>query len=376
MSKQIRNSFLIIFTSEIIFWGIGIAIWYYFSDKVEEFRFENQNYLWGILIIRIFTPLFLISLVSKQRKLKKYASDSMLKTLVKGASPFRKTLKFEIFLIAMSFFIVAWANPQFGKNERKMKTSGIDIMIALDVSNSMLAKDLSKDRNRLEVAKLGVIQLLKKLKGDRVGVVVFAGTAYNFIPITNDYDYIKTEMLSIDPGMISSQGTAIGSAIETCMKSFEDESKTKKAIIVFTDGENHEDNAKDAAKDAFKTEVKVFTVGMGTPKSVPIPKDKYGRVYHTDKYGKTVLTKLNEKMLQEIAKSGGGVYERANGMSINLDGMLTSLGAIEKSTFKQKKFMEYEDRFQWFLGVGILLLMIEVFISNRVGRRIKKGVVN
>lgn len=366
MNKNIRNSIFIILIAEIIFWSIGIAVWFYFTNKVEEFRFEKPIYLWGVLGVRILILLFLTLISRKSRKLKQYAPKRMLKHLVKGASVVRKTVKFEIYLVGLSFLFIAWANPQFGKNERKMKTSGIDIMIALDVSNSMLAKDLDKDRNRLDVAKLGVIQLLKKLKGDRVGVVVFAGTAYNYIPITNDYDYIRTEMLSIDPGMISSQGTAIGTSIEVAMKSFEEESKTKKAIIVFTDGETHEDKAKESANKAKKEGIKIFTVGMGTAKSVPIPKDKFGRVYHQDKFGNTVLTKLNEPMLQEIARVGGGVYQRAKGTSIDFDGILTSIGSIEKSTFKQKKFMEYEDRFQWFLAIGILLLILEVLLPESV----------
>lgn len=366
MKNKTRNSIFIILLAEIIFWSVGIAVWFYFTNKVEEFRFEHPKYLWGIVGARVLIFFYLMMIGNKSRKLKKYAPKKMLKRLIRGASVVRKTIKFELFLIALSFLFIAWANPQFGKNERKMKTSGIDIMIALDVSNSMLARDLDKNRNRLEVAKLGVIQLLKKLKGDRVGVVVFAGTAYNFIPITNDYDYIKTELLSIDPGMISSQGTAIGTSIEVAMKSFEEESKTKKAIIVFTDGETHEDKANKAANKAKKEGVKIFTVGMGTAKSVPIPKDKYGNVYHTDKNGNTVLTKLNEPMLQQVARVGGGVYQRAKGTSIDFDGILTSLGSIEKSTFKQKKFMEYEDRFQWFLALGILLLVIEVMLPEGV----------
>lgn len=366
MKLSIRNSILLILLIELIFWSIGGAIWYYFTYKVEEFRFEKEELLKWILFSRGLIFLYFINISVKRKRLLKYALPKMLPKLINGASFLRKTLKFELFLLAISFVIIAWANPQFGKNERKMKTSGIDIMIALDVSNSMLAKDLSKDRNRLEVAKLGLIQLLKKLKGDRVGVVVFAGTAYNFIPITNDYDYIKTELLSIDPGMISSQGTAIGKAIDISMKSFEEESQTKKAIIIFTDGESHEDLANKSAEEAYKKEIKVFTVGMGTPKSVPIPKDQYGKVYHQDQYGKTVLTKLNEPMLKEIAKVGGGIYSRANGMSLDFDAMLTSLGSIEKSTFKQKKFMEYEDRFQWFLAIGIILLILEFLLPEKV----------
>jgi Ca-activated chloride channel family protein len=362
LKRQFKNSIITILIAEILFWGIGLAVWYYFDKNVEEFRFEKQEKLWFLVYARAIILIYFLSIKLKASTLNRYGSKAVLPYLVKGISPFKNGLKFTLFLLGVSFLIIGWANPQFGKNERKMKTSGIDIMLALDVSNSMLAKDLDEKRNRLEVAKLGIIQLLKKLKGDRVGVVVFAGTAYNYIPITNDYDYVKMEMLSIDPGMISSQGTAIGAAIETSMASF-DENKTNKAIIVFTDGENHEDNALSSAKDAYKDGIKVFTVGMGTLKAVPIPSKRYGQDYHKDRNGNTVLTKLNEKMLNEIAQKGGGVYERAIRTNINTDRILENIGKIEKSTFKAKMFMEYEDRFQWFLGIGILMLLLDSLIT-------------
>jgi Ca-activated chloride channel family protein len=368
MNKTLKYNIWTILIAEILFWSIGLSVWYYFIKNVEEFRFENKNILWLLVYARAIILIYLLSLQLKKKRLKKYGSKKILKHLVVGVAPLKSALKFGLFLLAISFLIIAWANPQFGKNEKKMNTSGIDIMLALDVSNSMLAKDLDAKRNRLDVAKLGIIQLLKKLKGDRVGVVVFAGTAYNYIPITNDYDYVKLEMLSIDPGMISSQGTAIGSAIETAMASF-DENKTNKAIIIFTDGENHEDNALSSAKDALKEGIKVFTVGMGTPRAVPIPSDEYGQDYHKDKNGNTVLTKLNEQMLADIAKKGGGIYERANRTSINTDKILERIGKIEKSTFKAKTFLEYEDRFQWFLAVGILLLLLDSLITTR--KRVK-----
>jgi Ca-activated chloride channel family protein len=283
---------------------------------------------------------------------------------VKGFSEKKTGFKFVLFLLGLSFIIIAWANPQIGKNEKKMNTSGIDIMICLDISNSMLAKDLSPKRNRLEVAKLGIIQMLKKLKGDRVGVVVFAGSAYSYIPITNDYEYIKLEMMSITPGMLSAQGTAIGTAIETAMTSFE-ENKTNKAILIFTDGENHEDNALESIKEARKKGVKVYTIGMGTTKSVPIPKGNYGNEYHKDKNGNTVLTKLNEKMLKSLAKKGNGLYVRAKRTNVNTDKIIKHIDKIEKTAFKTKKFRQYEDRFQWFLAFGFLLFLLrEVFYRD------------
>lgn len=363
MKYKLQNSILAILICEAIFWLTAGVIYFYFNKYVVEFRFEKPIYLWGLVLIRSLILLFLASYYAKNRKLKKFASRKMRKNLIDGLSTYRIIIKFLLFIYGLSFLIIAWANPQFGKNEKKMKTSGIDIMVALDVSNSMLAKDLDDSRNRLEIAKLSIAKLLRQLKGDRVGIVVFAGTAYNFIPITNDYDYIKTEMLAIDPGMISTQGTALGAAIEVSMQSFEEDSKTQKAIILFTDGENHEDNAVQLAKKAVGEGIKIFTVGMGSNKAAPIP-EKNGKGFHTDQNGNTVLTKLNPEMLQDIAKMGGGIYEQAQRTNVEFDNILTSIGKIEKSTFKQKTFLEYEDRFQWFLSVGLILILFNTILPS------------
>ena len=360
MKKNWIHSLLVLLIFEILFWGVGYFVFQYFTTQVEEFRFENKAFVWYLLGARGLVMLFLVSIFAKKRRLKKYASDQVLEKITKNTSWVKEGLRFSFLMMAISFFIIAWANPQFGKDEKKMKTSGIDIMVCLDVSNSMLAKDLSGNMNRLEVAKLAIKNLLRQLKGDRVGVVVFAGSAYNYIPITNDYDYIKLEMASINPGMMSTQGTAIGAAIETAMTSFED-NKTNKAILVFTDGENHESNALKATKSATKKGVKVYTIGMGTNKSVPIPEGR-GNQFHKDKNGNTVLTKLNEKMLRDIAKEGNGEYVQAQRTKVDTERIIKDISGMEKTKFKEKTFLEYEDRFQWFLAFGMLFLLMNGFI--------------
>jgi Ca-activated chloride channel family protein len=364
MKKNSIHSIIIALISEILFWGLGYFVFQYFTTQVEEFRFENKEFIWYLLGARGLIFLFLVSLFLRKRRLKKYASETVLGKITKHNSYTKEGFRFSFLLIAISFFIIAWANPQFGKDEKKMKTSGIDMMVCLDVSNSMLAKDLSGNMNRLEVAKLAIKNLLKQLKGDRVGVVVFAGSAYNYIPITNDYDYIKLELLSINPGMMSTQGTAIGAAIETAMTSFED-NKTNKAILVFTDGENHESNAIKATKSAVKKGVKIYTIGMGTNKSVPIPKGN-GNQFHKDKNGNTVLTKLNEKMLKDIARKGNGEYVRAQRTKVDTERIIKDISGMEKTKFKEKTFLEYEDRFQWFLGIGMLFLLLNGFIYKYI----------
>jgi len=356
MRFSIRNSVLLVFLSEVIFWVLGCLIYRYFDANVEEFRLEYKDRLVFLYYSRIIILAFVIALWSKKKRLEKYAGSRTLGAMIRNFSTVQRTIKFLFLLWGISLLLIGWCNPQFGKNEKKMKTSGIDIMICLDVSNSMLANDLSQNRDRLEVAKLAINQMLKSLKGDRVGVVVFAGSAYSYIPITNDYDYLKVEMLSINPGMMSTQGTAIGSAIETAMTSFDD-TKTNKAIMIFTDGENHEHDALDAAKDARKKGVKVYTVGMGTTKSVPIPRSN-GRDFHKDKNGRTVLTKLNAGMLRNLATQGGGLYEQAVRTSVNTKKLVEDIDKIEKTKFQEKEFLEYEDRFQWFLAFGFVFLLL------------------
>ena len=360
MKKNWKHSMLIIIIFEITFWGLGYILFQYFTTQVEEFRFENNEFIMFLLGARGLIVLFMLSNYLRKRRLTKYASNNVLKKITKNSSWLKESFRFSFLLIAISFFIIAWANPQFGKDEKKMKTSGIDMMICLDVSNSMLAKDLSGNMNRLEVAKLAIKNLLKQLKGDRVGVVVFAGSAYNYIPITNDYEYIKLELLSINPGMMSTQGTAIGAAIETAMTSFED-NKTNKAILVFTDGETHESNSIKATKLATKKGVKIYTIGMGTNKSVPIPKGN-GNQFHKDRNGNTVLTKLNEKMLKDIAQKGNGEYVRAQRTKVDTESIISDISEMEKTKFKEKTFLEYEDRFQWFLGIGLIFLLLNGFI--------------
>lgn len=364
MKKEWRYNILILLLTELVFWGIGILVYNYFLNNVSEFRIENKEFVWLLLASRILIVLFLLANYRVRKRWKKYAGKgSSLSKIINHFSPIRKVFKFATLLYGISFLMIAWGNPQFGKNEKKMNTSGIDIMVCLDVSNSMLAKDLAGNMNRLEIAKLAIKNLLRQLKGDRVGVVVFAGSAYSYIPITNDYDYIKLELLSINPGMMSTQGTAIGAAIETAMTSF-DKNKTNKAILVFTDGENHEDNAVRSAISAKKAGVKIYTIGMGTNRAVPIPRSENRNDFHKDKNGNTVLTKLNERMLKEIAKKGNGLYERADKTKVNTQLIIDDIDTIEKTTFKEKNFLEYEDRFQWFIAIGLVFLLINGWIGK------------
>lgn len=274
-------------------------------------------------------------------------------------------VKFAFYVLAMLFLLVGLANLQFGTKLDEVKREGVDLMIALDVSNSMLAEDLSP--NRLERAKRAIYQLIEKLHNDRLGIIVFAGDAYVQLPITTDYSSAKLFLETIGTDIVPTQGTAIGSAIELAMESFDFENGTSKSIIVITDGENHEDDASGAAASAYAEGVAVHTIGMGAEKGAPIPIYKNGAQigFRTDNTGNTVVTKLNETMLKDIASAGGGSYVRASNANAGLGIIMNEIDKLEKKEFGSKSIKDYEDRFQAFLIVALILLVIEFFISNR-----------
>jgi Ca-activated chloride channel family protein len=279
---------------------------------------------------------------------------------------FRKLrLKFFLFCLSIIFIIIGLANPQIGSKMEEVKREGVDLMIAIDLSNSMLAEDLQP--NRLMRAKQSISRLIDRLDGDRIGLVVFAGDAYVQLPITTDYSAAKLFLSTINTNIVPTQGTAIGKAIELSINSFDVSNDQNKAIIIITDGENHEDDAIQKAKEAEDMGIFVHTIGMGSAEGGPIPiKNRYGTItsYQKDKSGNTVITKLNEEMLKEIAANGGGSYIRANSTQSGLDALFKEINKMEKKEIGSKVFTDYKDRFQWFLGIALLLLIIESLLRN------------
>lgn len=364
---NLGNALILILIIEVLFWGIAIAAYQYLTSNVEEFRFERNYVLYGLAIIPIIILFYFYSTNWKNKTLLKYADEKLLPYVYEGISSFKSITKFILLRLGLSFIIIAMANPQYGENEKLVESKGIDIMIAIDVSNSMLAEDLQKNYNRLRIAKLSIEKLFDKLHGDRVGIVVFAGDAYKQVPITPDYHVAKMFLKNISTGMISAQGTNIGLAIEKCVTSFDMEDGSNKAIIVFSDGEDHEEEGINAAKEASKKGVKIFTIGMGTKTGVPIPMYRNGiKVGNKkDQDGNTVLTKLNESYLIDISESGSGAYTRANGLNVGIEGIIEQLNAIEKTTMSQEKYTGYDDQYQPYLLIGLLLLMIDFFITDK-----------
>ncbi|MFA6807100.1 MAG: VWA domain-containing protein, partial [Bacteroidales bacterium] len=261
------------------------------------------------------------------------------------------------------FVILGAASPQFGSKLQKVKKEGIELMILLDVSNSMKTEDIVP--SRLEKAKMAISHMIDKLNDDKIGLIVFAGDAYVQLPITTDYSSAKMFLSSVNPKMVPVQGTAIGRAIELGINSFPENTKTSKAMIVITDGENHEDDAVKAAQMAAEKGIYVHTIGMGLETGGPIPSNAANGEYVKDDKGNPVISKLDEKMLQEIASAGNGMYIRANNSTVGLQRLLTEVSNMQKSVLEERIYSDYSEKYQYFLLVGILLVMLEFVILGR-----------
>jgi len=275
-----------------------------------------------------------------------------------------------LFITAYTLLIIGAADPQVGSKMEEVKRKGADLMILLDVSNSMLSQDLAP--NRLENAKRAIAQLIDNMHDDRIGLIVFAGQAYVQLPITTDYSAAKLFLNTINTNMVPTQGTAIGAAIDLGMKSFDFKDGTGKAMIIITDGENHEDDAVAAAKSAADRDVSVHVIGVGSVNGAPVPVYENGHQvgFHTDSAGKTVVSKLNEDMCKEISAAGGGSYVRATNANSGLGIVMDQIAKIQRKTVDTKSYKDFEDRFQFFLGIALLLLIIEFFISTRKNARL------
>ena len=329
-------------------------------------RYENIELLYLLGLIPIFVLIFYFLLKWKKNAIKKFGNTTLIKKLTPLSSIFRLKVKFCIFILALTFIIIGLSNPQVGSKMEEVKRKGVDLVIAIDLSNSMLSEDLQP--NRLQRAKQAISRLIDRLEGDRIGLVVFAGDAYLQLPITTDYSAAKLFLSTINTNIISNQGTAIGKAIDLSLNSFDLENTQNKAIIIITDGENHEDNAVEIAKNSKQKGVFIHTVGMGSKEGGPIPiKNNSGNLkgYQKDKKGNTVITKLNEEMLEEIAKAGGGSYIRANNTTSGLNALFNEINKMEKKEIGSKIFTDYKDRFQIFIGIAIFLLILDLFMMNK-----------
>lgn len=329
------------------------------------FRFGNPEYLYLFLIIPVLILLFGFAQYYKKRALAKFGDMSVIEQLMPFVSKTRPVLKFIFLTIAIIALIFALADPQFGSKLEKVKVKGAEIIIAIDVSNSMLAEDIKP--NRLERAKQAISKLVDNMENDRIGLIVFAGDSYIQVPVTSDYSAAKMFLSSINTSFVSKQGTAIGSAIDLAMNSFMPESNMEKALIIITDGENHEDDAIKAAELAHEKGIAIHTIGMGSPQGAPIPLQKgYGQtVFQKDKDGNTVISKLDQGSLQEIASAGGGVYIRANNTQTGLNKLFERINKMEKTEMEERIYTDFEHRFQYLLAIALFFIFLDIFIPER-----------
>jgi Ca-activated chloride channel family protein len=329
------------------------------------FRFEHIEYLYALLLIPVFSTLFIMYWIWKKRALKRFGDWEVISHLMPQISGKKHVLKFVILMLAFGFLIIALANPQIGSKLEKVQRKGADLVIALDVSNSMLSQDIRPDR--LTRAVQGITKLIDRLEGDRIGIVVFAGKAYVQLPITTDYSAAKMFLSTISTQMVPTQGTAIGDAIELSVQSFQEDNRSK-AIIIITDGENHEGDVLESAKVAVEKGIKIFTIGMGSPEGSPIPLfDSYGRQtgYKTDRQGQTIVSRLDETTLQQLASAGNGIYVRASTGQDGLTKIIDEINTLEKQEIETRMFSEYEGRFRYFLAISLILLLLEFLVPEK-----------
>ncbi len=328
-------------------------------------RFEHPEYLYGLIIIPLLIILYIVIRLWQDRTFKRFADVRMRDYLVPQRSGRRGVFKFVVFLLMIACLILGLANLQNGSKMEEVKREGIDLYVAVDVSNSMNAQDIVP--SRLDRSKQAINTLIGNLQGDRLGVIVFADKAFVQLPITTDYAAAKMFLSSVNTGSVASQGTAIGEAINLAVKSFSEDDRSK-AIIIISDGEDHEnDAALEAAKEAAKKGIRIYTIGMGLPDGAPIPEyNQYGRMmgYKKDRQGNTIVTRLDEQMLTRIADAGGGMYVRASNSNVGLEKIYDDISKMDKTEIETKVFTDYEDHFQWFVGAAILLLLLEIFMST------------
>lgn len=333
------------------------------------FRFAHIEFLWLLLAIPVLVALHIWITRRKRQQLQLFGDPELMAELMPNASRIRPHVKFALMLIALSLLIIGIARPQYGTKEQTVKRQGIEVMIALDISNSMLAEDVAP--NRLERAKQMLSKLVDQMVDDKLGLVVFAGDAFTQIPITCDYVSAKMYLQSITPDIIPAQGTAIGKAITTCVSSFGTEDTEKsRAIILITDGENHEDNAQEAAKMAKEKGIHVFVVGIGKPEGSPIPDGRGG--FKKDRQGTVVVSRLSEDMCQEVAAAGGGMYVRADNSNTATRALEKEIDKLGKQEIETKVYSDYNEQYQSFIFIALLLLVIDFFIFSRKNKSISR----
>ena len=334
------------------------------------FRFANTEMLWMLAVVPVFIGLYIWYTRRKRRQLAEFGDPALVSELMPNASRVRPNVKFSILMVALILLIVAAARPQYGQREQTIKRQGSEAIIALVISTSMLAEDVAPCR--LDRAKQMLSKMIDQMVDDKVGLVVFAGEAYTQLPITCDYVSAKMFLNSITPDLIKTQGTAIGAALNTAIQSFgSEETDASRAIILITDGENHEDDAAAVAARAKEMGIKVMVVGIGKPEGSPIPIPGTNN-FRKDRQGNVVVSRLNENMCRDIAKAGNGIYVRCDNTNTAMRALQKEIDTLATTEIETKVYTDYNEQFQSFVLVALLLLVIDFFIFNRKNKSLTR----
>lgn len=329
------------------------------------FRFENIAYLWFLGLLIPLILLYFLYVRWRNQGIQALGNPALVLSHMPGFSSGRLHVKAGLYFLALIFLIIALANPQLGSKMEKVKRQGIELFIALDVSNSMLSEDVQP--SRLGRAKNFIQKFLDELNNDKVGFIVFAGHAYLQMPLSTDYAAARMYVRTINPSVIPTQGTAIGEAVSLGLQSFEEEKNEHKAMIVITDGEDNEGGAEEAIAEAAAAGVKIFTVGVGTDAGAPVPEIRNGVTsdYKRDQSGNIVMSKLNQDALRKYAEAGKGSYFLMGSGKDEIRAILSELGKIQTKELQEEVFTEFDDQYQWFLTIALLLILIDFFIPNQ-----------
>jgi Ca-activated chloride channel family protein len=336
------------------------------------YKLEEPIYFYLLAIIPAILVVFLLVLWWKKRTQRKFSNPDLLKILAPNSSTFKSTLKLIMLLLGIAFLVISLVNPKMGSKLKTVKREGVDVVFALDVSRSMLAEDIAP--NRLEKAKQIISKIIDKLGSDRVGIIIYAGNSYPLLPITTDHAAASMFLQNANPDMVSSQGTAINEALELAKTYYNNNEQTNRFLVIISDGEDHQEETKQVALNLANEGVKIYTVGVGGEKGGPIPMRLNGNMigYKKDNKGETVITKLMPKVLKGIAEASNGEYIDGNLTEVPVKKISDIIANAQKSEFETKQFSDYKDQFQWFIAIGILFLLLDVFLFDKKTKWLRK----
>ena len=336
------------------------------------YQLEDTTYFYYLAIVVILLLLFISVAFWKRKKQKLFADHDLLEKLSPESSVFKSILKMLVVALALASLVVALVNPKMGTKMKTIKREGVDIVFALDVSKSMLAEDIAP--NRLDKSKQIISKIIDKLGSDRVGIIIYAGNAYPLLPITTDQAAAKMFLQNADPDVVSSQGTAINEALKLAKTFYDDDEQTNRYLFIVSDGEDHEENVSYISEEATKEGIKIYTIGVGTPEGGPIPLKRGNTLigYKKDREGEVVITRLNDNTLQQIANDGDGKYMFGNNTVKTVEFIDELLLKADKKEFETKQFSDFKDQFQWFIGIGLFLLILDAFMHNKKTKWIQK----